>query len=309
MRILIVGAGAVGGYFGALLVRAGRDVTFLVRPGRAAVLREHGLTIRGAGRGESRIEPRLVTDVGPGDSYDLVLLTVKAYDLPQAAEDMAHAVGTGTAILPTLNGMRHVDVLRDRFGPAHVIGGVCIVLTQLDPDGAIRQLAPGASLTYGEFGGEATERIRTIDATLRDAGFDARVSATIERDMWEKWVVLAAGGALTTLLRGTVGEIVAVPGGLEAARAATAECAAVAAASGFAPRADALARAEGILTEPGSGFATSMYRDLVQGRNVEADQILGDLVERGRRLGVAVPLLTLAYAGLCVYRRTLGGHP
>ncbi|MEF2976309.1 ketopantoate reductase family protein [Subtercola sp. YIM 133946] len=322
MRILVVGAGAVGGFFGGRLVQAGRDVTFLVRPARAAALAEHGLRIHTLKGDDLTLRVNTVTaaelaaapTAGAVDlpeasppvdrAYDLVLLAVKAYGLEQAMADIAAAIGPDTIILPTLNGMRHIDLLRERFGAGHVIGGVCVVATQVDDDATIRQVAPGAALSYGEFDGSASERMLETDRALADAGFRTTLSATIEHDMWEKWMLLGAGGALTTLLRGTVGPIVAAPGGTETALAIVDETFAVAAAAGFPPRAEARDRVVSTLTEPGSGFSTSLYRDLVQGRAVEADQIVGDLVDRGRAAGLAVPLLTLAYTSLCVFEES-----
>ncbi|UFS58519.1 ketopantoate reductase family protein [Subtercola endophyticus] len=313
MRILIVGAGAVGGFFGAKLVDAGRDVTFLVRESRAQQLARDGLRIRPFEGDESTLEVRTITASqlagGPAegagrDSFDVILLSVKAYALEQALDDIAPAVSDSTVILPVLNGMRHLDMLRDRFGAARVCGGLCLVATQLDSDGAVRQVGPGASLSYGEFDGSRSDRMLAVDAAFADAGFRATLSSTIEHDMWEKWMLLAAGGALTTLLRGTVGEIVAAPGGVAAATSIVEETFAVASAAGFAPREAARRRTLATLTEAGSSFATSMFRDLRQGRDVEADQIVGDLVARGQARGAAVPILELAYAGLVVYRES-----
>jgi 2-dehydropantoate 2-reductase len=301
MRTLVVGAGAVGGYFGALLVEAGRDVTFLVREGRARVLRDDGLTVvRPDGR--LSVTPATVTAAEITDPFDLVLLSVKSFGLEQAMSDLAPAIGPETVIIPLLNGMRHVETLEDRFGTDHGFGGLCLVVTQLDADGSIRQLAPGASMAYGELNGGLSERARAIDAELRGAGFEAELTDAIRLRMWEKWLLLGSGGALTTLLRGNVGAIEAVPNGVDTATAILAEALGVATASGYPPRPETLARLTKILTEPGSSFTTSMYRDLVAGNDVEAEQILGDLVVRANKLGLAVPLFAAADAGLEVYR-------
>ncbi|MCU1478962.1 MAG: apbA [Subtercola sp.] len=323
MRILVVGAGAVGGFFGAKLAQAGRDVTFLVREQRAESIRADGLRIRPLKGDEFAIVARTVTarqladgsaasrdadspattDAGP---FDLVLLSVKSYALEQTLDDLAPAIGPGTVILPLLNGMRHIDILRECFGPGHVIGGLCLVAVQLDDDGAIRQVGPGGVISYGEFDGSVSERMLGVDAALADAGFTTTLSTTIEHDMWEKWMLLAAGGALTTLLRGAVGPIVAAPGGTAAATAIVDETFAVATAAGFGPRDEARTRIVKTLTETGSRFTTSMYRDLVQGRDVEADQVVGDLARRGRETAVDVTWLELAYTNLYVYRESLG---
>ena len=207
MRILIVGAGAVGGYFGGRLAEAGRDVTFLVRPSRAKQLGQDGLRIISP-HGNAVITPKLIGAEQIDTPYDLVLLSVKAYALEAAMNDFAAAVGSETMILPVLNGMRHIDLLAKRFGEHSVIGGVCLVAAEIDGEGRIVQLADFQHLVYGERNGETTPRLKTLDATLQGAGFDARLSTDIMQAMWEKWVQLASLGAITCLMRGTIGEIV-----------------------------------------------------------------------------------------------------
>jgi 2-dehydropantoate 2-reductase len=301
MRTLVVGAGAVGGYFGAHLIEAGRDVTFLVRERRAELLKRDGLTINQPG-GTLHVEPNVVTAAELDETADLVLLSVKSFGLEQALTDIAPAVGPHTVILPMLNGMRHLATLTERFADAHVFGGLCLLATQLDDDGTIRQLGGGASMAYGELDGSLSTLAKTVDDELSGGGFDTELTDSIQLRMWEKWLLLASGGALTTLLRGNVGAIVAAPNGVETARALINEAVAVATASGYSPTSEALARITKILTAPGSSFTTSMYRDLVAGNDVEADQILGDLVSRAHGIGVTTPLFAAADAGLEVYR-------
>ena len=302
MRILVVGAGATGGYFGGRLAQAGRDVTFLVRPARAEQLRANGLQIVSP-HGDVTLTPQVVTSGDVSSSYDVVLLSVKAYALESALDDLAPAVGTETMILPFLNGMRHIDVLAARFGDAAVLGGVCVVATNLDDAGRIVQLAEIQQLTYGERAGTLSDRIQALDELLQSAGFDARSSTQIMQAMWEKWVMLASLGAITCLMRGTVGDIEAVPGGADLALQTLAECGAVATASGYPPGDEFLTRTKGALTAHGSALASSMYRDLQQGRPVEVDQILGDLLDRARSHGVPAPLLTAAFVQLSTYQR------
>src|SRR5580692_4017998 len=202
MRILIVGAGAVGGYFGARLAEAGRDVTFLVRASRAEQLLRDGLSIISP-HGDVLLTPKLIGAGEIDGPYDLVLLSVKAYALEAAIDDFAPAVGPETMILPVLNGMRHIDVLTQRFGEAAVLGGVCLVATEIDNGGRIVQLAEIQQLVYGERDGEVTPRLQALDATLQGAGFDAQLSTEITQRMWEKWLMLASLGAVTCLMRGT----------------------------------------------------------------------------------------------------------
>jgi 2-dehydropantoate 2-reductase len=304
MRILIVGAGAVGGYFGGRLAQAGRDVTFLVRPSRAKQLSQDGLRIISP-HGDAVLTPKLISADEMDTSYDLVFLSVKAYALQAAMNDFAAAVGPETMILPVLNGMRHIDLLTKRFGEHAVIGGVCLVATEIDAEGRIVQLAEMQQLLYGERNGETTPRLQTLDATLQGAGFDARLSMDITQAMWEKWVQLASLGAITCLMRGAIGEIVAAPGGAELSLEVLDESVAVATACGHKPSETFLSRNAAAMTAPGSQLTSSMYRDLRKGAPVEVDHILGDFIERGGAHGVATPLLKAAFVNLRVYQERL----
>ena len=304
MRILIVGAGAVGGYFGGRLAEAGRDVTFLVRPSRAKQLRQDGLRIISP-HGDAVLTPKLVSAGEIDAPYDLVFLAVKAYALEAAMNDLAPAVGPETMILPVLNGMRHVDLPTKRFGQHLVIGGVCLVATEMDRDGRIVQIADIQQLAYGELNGERMPRLQSLDATLQGAGFDARLSTDIMQAMWEKWVQLASLGAVTCLMRGAIGEVVAAPGGAELSLKVVDESVAVATACGHKPSEAILSRHAAAMTAPGSPLTSSMYRDLRKGAPVEADHILGDFIRRGSAHRVTTPLLKAAFVNLRVYQGTL----
>jgi 2-dehydropantoate 2-reductase len=304
MRILVVGAGATGGYFGARLAQAGRDVTFLVRAARAERLRAEGLQIVSP-HGDVTIQPQLVTTTIASQTYDVVLLALKAFALEAALDGFAGAVGPATMILPVLNGMHHLDVLAERFGPGPVLGGLCLIASTLDERGRIVQLADAQNLAYGELSGEASARVAALDAVLQGAGFNARASTHIRQDMWEKWVTLATLGGINCLMRGTIGEVAAAPGGTEFASAFLAECVATAAACGFPLSDEFITRSRAGMTRAGSPMASSMYRDLQGGHDVEADQILGDLLQRARGFGLATPLLAAAYANLKVYQARL----
>ncbi|MBB4683238.1 ketopantoate reductase family protein [Amycolatopsis jiangsuensis] len=303
-RILVVGAGATGGFFGGRLASAGRDVTFLVRPGRARVLAERGLRITGLGE-QTVLTPQLVRAGDLSDPYDLVLCTVKAAGLDAAIEDLAPAVGPRTLVLPVLNGMRHLDTLVARFGERRVLGGVAFVMTTVDSEGDIRRLADLQSLTYGARSGPEPDGLPAVHEALSGAGFDTALSPDIAGEMWAKWVFIAALGAVTVLMRGTIGEVADQPGGIAFAEAVVAECAAVAAAAGHPVPRQRLESIRADASEPGTPRATSLYRDLIAGLGVEDEQIFGDLVDRGRRLGVAVPLLELVRLNLRVHQARL----
>lgn len=297
-RILVVGAGAVGGYFGAHLARAGRDVTFLLRPERAEFVRREGLTVRTSTESFT-VHPAVVT-ADELATFDIVLLAVKAFGFEAAVEDLAPAVGESTLVIPALNGMRHLDVLRERFGDERVLGGYAFISATLDGPHIV-QLYGEARLTYGRLDGATDAAVERVHAAFDGAGFRAKLSSRIELEMWEKWTMLASGGAVTCLFRGDVGAIVAA-GGARYGRDAVLEIAAIARASGFEPRAHVVDDAAARLEEPGSPFTTSMYRDLVQGLDVESDHIVGDLVVRARGFGIPVPVLEAALVALTVYR-------
>jgi 2-dehydropantoate 2-reductase len=299
MRVLVVGAGALGGYFGGRLAEAGRDVTFLVRPHRAEQIARHGLRIESA-HGDADLRPRTVLAGAVGGPYDLVLLAVKAYALDAAMDDLAPAVGPATAVLPVLNGMRHLDALGARFGPDRVLGGVAQIPATLGPEGQVRHLGRVHDLAFGEAAGGGSARVRAVAALCGGAGFDARASERIAQEMWEKWAMLAALAGMTCLMRASVGDILAAPGGREAMLAAFAEARAVAAASGHEPRPAAVEGALGMLKE-GSPLTASMLRDIEGNSPTEGEHVLGDMAERAERLGVPTPILGLARCHVAAY--------
>jgi len=298
MRILVMGVGALGGYFGARLVEAGRDVTFLVRARRAAKLRS-GLVVRSPAGDITLADPQLATAETLKPPFDLVLLSCKAFDLDGAMDAMAPAIGPTTAILPLLNGMSHMDALNARFGKSRVLGGWCAISATLNAEGDVLHLQPFHSLSFGEQDGGRSDRIAAIAGVLSGAKFDALPVDSIMREMWEKWLFIAAAAGVTCLMRGAVGDIVAADASLPAKFLD--ECTSVAVKSGFAPSAPALERFGTILNTPGSPFTASMLRDIEAGLRIEADHVIGDLLTRGDRVGQACPLLRLAYVHLKTY--------
>lgn len=301
MRILVVGAGATGGYFGARLAQAGRDVTFLVRPQRADKLRRSGLEIISP-MGNLTLQPKLVDASELGPDYDLILLTVKAFALKAALNDLAPAVGEQTTILPILNGMKHLPEISTRFGQQAVIGGVCKIAATLDEQGRIVHMSPMHQLFYGELDGTSSARLSRIDAALRAADFDAHAVPDIMMTLWEKWILLASLGAITCLMRGTIGQVASAPGGQKFARALMDEIIAIAVAEGYIRRERYLSETIALLTETDSDMTSSMYRDLTAGYAIEAAQIIGDLITRAERHGLESPLLSAVWVHLSVYQ-------
>ena len=299
MRILIVGAGAIGGYFGGRLLQAGRDATFLVRPRRVAQLAKTGLAIRSP-RGDADLALPTITADQLRAPYDLVLLSCKAYDLVEAMESFAPAVGPETAILPLLNGMAHLDLLERRFGSAAVLGGQCLISATLDEEGRVRHLAEMHNLSFGARDGAPSARLDAIAESLAGANFDSRRSDAILQEMWEKWVFIATGAGITCLMRSTVGDVVAA-GAADLAVSLLEECAAIAARQGFAPSAASLQRSRATFTTPGSGLTASMLRDVERGARTEFDHVLGDLLRRGGEVIGDRSLLRIAHAHLAAY--------
>jgi 2-dehydropantoate 2-reductase len=299
MRILVLGAGAIGGYYGGRLLEAGRDVTFLVRPRRAALLAEKGLNIRSPAGDFSAATPPTVTADAIAGPYDVILLTCKAYDLDSAIADIAPAVGPGTAIVPMLNGMRHLDILDAKFGAEHVLGGQCAIGSTLAADGTVLHLNPLHAMSYGERDGTLSSRVRALAAEIEGVKFDGRASETIMLDMWEKWCMLATMAAMTSLMRASVGDIVA-GGGADLMLQLFEENCAIAARAGQKLRPEYAPRVRAMVTQAGSPATASMMRDIAQGSDVEADHVIGDLLARAEP-GKA-PLLHVAYVHLKAYQ-------
>ncbi|CAA2141230.1 2-dehydropantoate 2-reductase [Methylobacterium bullatum] len=303
MRVLVVGAGATGGYFGARLVEAGRDVTFLVRPARAEKLAASGLRVKSPAGDIHIAEPATLTAAdlaaGRGGRFDLVLLSCKAYDLDGAIADVAPAVGPATLVLPVLNGLRHLDALDAAFGAENVLGGSCAIVATVRGDGEIRMMSPLHSLTFGERAGGRSERVERIEALMQGVAFQARLSETMVLEMWEKWSFLATLAGATCLMRATIGDIVAAPGGLALIEALMEECRRIAEDAGYAPREKVMQNTRTSLTAEGSAFTASMLRDIENKARIEADHIIGDLIARSR--GGAHPMLDRAYTHLKAY--------
>src|SRR5262245_54886701 len=279
MRFLVVGADATGGYFGGRLLEAGRDVTFLVRPGRAAQLAASGLGIVSPAGDVSLPPPPTVLAADLRSPFDVVILACKAYDLDAAVETVSPAVGPETAVLPLLNGMRHLDVLDARFGPGRVLGGSCFISARLDDSGRVVHVSDIHRLAFGERPGGRSPRVDAIGAAMAGAKFEAVASDRIVLEMWEKWVFLAALAGITCLTRSAVGDVVAA-GGADLAAALLEECRSVAVAAGYPPRAESLQAALGRLTDAGSAMTASMMGDVERRGRTEADHILGDLLRR-----------------------------
>jgi len=304
MRILVLGAGAVGGYFGGRLAEAGKDVTFLVRGTRAAALAQHGLKVISP-LGDFQVPVKVATADRVGGPYDLVVLTAKHYDLDAAIAAIRPGVDAGTAVLPLLNGLMHLDRLDAAFGAERVFGGVAYVGAVLQPDGSIRHVNRLSGIAFGERQGGITERAKAIEQLFASTPVSAPANDNIMLEMWEKFVFISAMAGMNCLMRGNIGDVVAAPGGASFILGFLDEVVSVMSAVGEAPTPAFLEAARKTLTTPGSTQSPSMFRDLQQGSPIEAEQIIGDLLARGARAGIATPLLASAYAHLSVYQQRL----
>jgi 2-dehydropantoate 2-reductase len=289
----------VGGYFGGRLLEAGRDVTFLVRPARAALLARSGLRIISSAGNAELPHPPTVQPGHINETFDLVILSCKAYDLDSAIDALAPAVGSTSAVLPLLNGMRHLDRLDERLGRERVLGGQCAIGATVNDAGEIVHLNNIHSISFGERDGARTPRVDAIAVLMEGAQFDGRASDTILLDMWEKWVFLASLAGSTCLMRAAIGDILGAPGGTDLVMGLLDECRTIAAAAGYPPRQECWQRLVGMLTAAGSPLTASMLRDIERGAAVEADHIIGDLLVRAENH--PAPLLRVVFTHLKAY--------
>ena len=302
MRVLVLGAGAVGGYFGGRMTEAGADVTFLVRPKRAELLAKEGLRIKSEVGGDLKLAPKCVTQDQVRADYDVVMLTAKAYDLDSAVQAIAPAMaGSRGYVLPFLNGMSHMEALGERFGAGRVLGGVAYIAATLAPDGEIRHLNDLHRIVFGARVPEQKPVCDALSAALKAVKFDWKQLEDIDQAMWDKWVLLATLAGITCLMRAPMGDILSAGSGEKLTLALLGECAAIAQAEGHATPAGVMQNYRAMLTQKGSAFAASMMRDVESGGQAEGDHILGALLARARKHGVAAPMLEVAVTHLEAY--------
>ncbi len=311
MKILVLGAGGIGGYFGGRLAEAGAaEVTFLVRAKRREQIARDGLVIESP-LGNEKLAVKTVTaqELKPG--YDAVIFTCKAYDLDSAMDAIAPAMDGKCVVVPQLNGIAHLERLDARFGKSQVMGGVAQINVTLRKDGAVVHMDELARIVFGERDRKVTARAQALADAFAKTKVDWKLSPDIQQEMWEKVVFLAALAATTCLFRANVGEIAGGPGGREAMERVLASNVAIATAEGFPPRPAAIDFARSRLTDPAGTWSASMMRDLEAGGKVEGDHIVGWMLERARNHGIDDTILSLAYTHLKAYetRRDAGRLP
>ena len=310
MKLLVLGAGGIGGYFGGRLAQAGTDITFLVRPKRREQIEREGLRIESP-LGDARIEARtvLAEELRPG--YDLVLFTCKAYDLDSAMDAIAPVMDGTCAVVPMLNGIAHLEKLAGRFGKASVMGGTAQINVTLRRDGVVHHMDKLGRIVFGELDKSASARSKALADALAKSQVDWKLSPDIELEMWEKIVFLCTLASATVLFRANVREIIAAPGGTDAMQRALASNVEIATREGRAPRREAIEFARTRLTDPAGTWSASMLRDLEAGGQVEGDHIVGWMLDKARQHGVDETILSLAYTHLKAYeaRKAAGRLP
>jgi 2-dehydropantoate 2-reductase len=308
VKILILGAGAVGGYWGARLHQAGTDVTLLLREKRAETVRRNGLVVKSP-KGDFTVSPKVVTKGSEGGPYDVVIVACKAYDLPSAMDAIAPAVGNNTTVVPILNGHAHFAALDARFGKDKIAGGLARISGMLGPNGEI--LHSGASgVSFGERDGKpARPALVELDQACRKAGIEGGLNPNINQDLWDKWIMLGAIASMCSAMRGTVGDIMESEDGGAIMSEILEECCKVATAEGYPPSEKVVGALKAGLTQKGGKSVASILGDIEKGGAVEARQIVGDMLARARQRGIAAPNLRFAFAHLQTYeaRRSRGG--
>lgn len=300
MKILLLGAGGTGGYFGGRLQQGGADVTFLVREKRAAQLARDGLILESP-RDRVVLPAKTVSAATVKPDYDVVILSCKAFDLASSIEAIRPAMGPETRIVPLLNGITHLASLDAAFGPARVMGGLCQIAATLTKDGVVKSMADLHTIIFGAREPSQVAVAKALGEAFAKTVVDAKVSEDILHDMWEKVVFLSALAGLTCLMRGTVGDLLAAPGGREFANRFLDANLEIARREGFPPRAPVIERYQKVFNVEGSALTASMLRDLESGNQVEADHIIGFMLDKARAHGLDDTPLSIAYTHLKTY--------
>lgn len=301
MRFLVLGAGALGGYFGGRLLGGGADVSFVVRPGRAAQLRRDGLVVKSRD-GDIRTHVRMIEQGQFDGKHDVILLCCKAYDLADAIKTIAPATGDQSVVLPLLNGMRHIEALTEAFGTTRVLGAFTFINATLMPDGTIHQGQVRLNSTaIGELDGRASPRCAVIKAAMEAGGIPVEISTNIVAEMWTKFFAFACSATIASVTRSRAGAIARSGNGATLVSAVIDECTRVVTAAGYPPPADWANMISSIFAQHDSTYAPSLAVDMEQGRRTEGESTVGDLVQRAVRHGISTPILSAALCNLQAY--------
>jgi 2-dehydropantoate 2-reductase len=301
MKILILGAGAIGGYLGGRLTEAGADISFLVRDARRVQLERDGLHLRSV-FGDLDCPVATVSAKGLAPDYDLVLLTCKAYDLDSAIAAISPGLAPRGMVLPILNGLGHIAALNQVFGQERVLGGTIKLSATRLADGTIKHMNDWHWLRFGEQVGGLSKRVLAVQAAFDGAvGLEVIAEDNVMQEMWEKFVHLATAASMTCLMRANTGQIVSTDEGAALFQQMLETTAEVAQASGYPPSAEFMACYRALFADRQGAYATSMLRDIEAGNRTEGEQIVGLMLQRARDLEIDSTLLTVAYAHLKAY--------
>jgi 2-dehydropantoate 2-reductase len=297
MRILMLGAGGVGGYFGAKLARAGEDVTFLARGKHLAAIRTHGLRVRSAIEGESVVKVTAVDDLAGVAPVDVAFLSVKANDTEAVLERARPAMGPDTAVVSLQNGVQSAAIIERILGAGHAVGGAAYIFAVIDEPGVIAHRLLGR-IAFGELDGRRTPRAERVLGALTAAGIPVELSPDIRRVMWEKYLLICGQAGMTALARTPSSGLRAHEPTWTMYRALVEEVAAVGRAEGVALGPDAVANVMKAAELLAGTSYSSLHHDLVHGKPLELEALHGHLVRLGRRHGVPTPMAFAVYAAL-----------
>jgi 2-dehydropantoate 2-reductase len=301
MRIAVVGAGGVGGAFGAALAKAGADVSFIARGAHLAAMKKEGLRVEG-GRGETHLVPTRATD-NPAEigKVDIVLFCVKLWDVETAGGQIKPLIGPDTAVIPLQNGIDAAERLVPILGPAAVMGGVAQISASIVRPGVILQVGTFMRMIFGELDGRRSKRSEDFLEFCQKAGFDATLSEQITTELWMKFILLAANASITAVTRQPIGKLRDDPDLRPIFISAFKEAIDVGRASGVALPADVLERILDFIAHAPPAMKASMALDLERGKRLELRWLGGKVVELGRQLGVPTPTHSMMYALLKPY--------
>ncbi|MDA1759450.1 2-dehydropantoate 2-reductase [Bacillus cereus] len=304
MRILVLGAGGVGGFFGGRLVEKGEDVTFLVRSKRKQQLEEKGLVIRSV-NGDFSFQPKLITKEDRTSPFDVILFSTKAYHLNEGIQDLKPFVGENTVIIPLLNGIAHVSRLQKEFGEEKVIGGLCFIETTLNDRGEIVQTSAANRLVFGEINSKDSERIKCISKVFAGTKSSFVLSENITQDMWHKYLFITVMSGVTTLMRAPIGPIRESEGGRDFIRNVFEESVQIMRALGAPVKANIIEEHMKTIDKISYDMKSSMQRDMEKGSLIEGEHLQGYLLDLAEEFSIEAPLLGVVYQNLNVYEKVI----
>lgn len=304
-KVLVLGAGGIGGYFGGRLAEAGRNVTFLVREPRQKLLEKNGLTIKSQ-LGNIHLSVNAITSCQLNSFYDFIIIACKSYDLESAIKSIAPAVGPSTAVIPLLNGVAHIELLNATFGKEKILGGSAKIQVTMGEHGEILHLNDWCDLVFGEQFTEITQRAQLFNDLFQYAkGVKIQLVNDILQQMWQKLVHLSTAAAMTCMMRANVGDIVRTPDGKKQLLQLLDQNAQIASENGYPPSQRFIEMYQTIFSDPNSKYATSMLRDIERKNRIEADHIVGFMLEKAVSANIESVILQLAYTHLKAYEQQL----